>query len=403
MGQSKDIPQGYQDSPLGIIPKEWKIMCLEEIGEILSGLTYNPEDVLPAGVLVLRASNIQEGNLKLDDNVYVRVKSYNPVKEGDILICVRNGSRNLIGKSAMIPKEAAEMAFGAFMSTFRSEWNSYIFYLLQTDYYNRQVHLNLGATINSINGSDLRNFRFPFPPQKEQDEISKILNLWDKAIGFQTTLIEKLELRKKGLMQQLLTGKKRLLDYGSLWPKVKAGKIFKSVSVKGCGNKELLSVTQEKGVIPRNMLEGRVTMPTGERESFKLVDVGDFVISLRSFQGGIEYSAYQGIVSPAYTVLKSKCSINIEFYKQYFKSTDFISRLAIAVIGIRDGKQISFENFCVIKIPSPSLEEQQAIANILTLADQEIILARQKLDFFKTQKKGLMQQLLTGKKRVKLY
>ena len=202
MGKKKDIPEGYWDSPLGVIPKGWEVRKLGEIGNVLSGLTYSPKDIAPNGVLVLRASNIQEGHLKLNDNVYVYVKSYCPVKEGDILICVRNGSRNLIGKSAIVSKEVTGMAFGAFMTVFRSELNSYIFHLLKTDYYNRQVYLNLGATINSINGNDLRNFQFPFPSEKEQEKISRILNLWDKAICIQSTLIEKLELQKKALMQR---------------------------------------------------------------------------------------------------------------------------------------------------------------------------------------------------------
>jgi type I restriction enzyme S subunit len=122
---------------------------------------------------------------------------------------------------------------------------------------------------------------------------------------------------------------------------------------------------------------------------------------LRSFQGGIEYSDYRGIVSPAYTVLKPKKEIISEFYKQYFKSYDFIEHLAIAVIGIRDGKQISYEDFCSIKIPNPPLAEQTAIAEILSSADKEISLAQKKLSALKAQKKGLMQVLLTGKKRVK--
>ncbi len=237
---------------------------------------------------------------------------------------------------------------------------------------------------------------------REQLAIAQLLSTWDKAITKTQALITQKELRKKWLMQQLLTGKKRLKGFKGEWKKYNAGDIFKNVSVKGFDSEELLSATQDKGIIPRSMLEGRVTMPTSGTESFKLVEKGDFVISLRSFQGGLEYSYYRGIVSPAYTVLKPRKKINEEFYKQYFKSYDFIGHLATAVIGIRDGKQISFDDFCIVKIPYPSFEEQIAIVGILSSADKEMGLLQQKLDKLKEQKKGLMQVLLTGKKRLKV-
>jgi type I restriction enzyme S subunit len=197
-----------------------------------------------------------------------------------------------------------------------------------------------------------------------------------------------------------LSGKKRLKGFSGEWKKLGAGEVFKSITKKGFADEELLSATQDKGMIPRTMLEGRVTMPTTGTEGFKLVEVGDFVISLRSFQGGLEYSYYKGLVSPAYTVLKPQKPINEEFYKQYFKSYEFIGRLATAVIGIRDGKQISYDDFCIVKIPYPTIEEQTVIAQVLQAADKEITLLKTKAAKLREQKKGLMQQLLTGKKRL---
>jgi len=141
----------------------------------------------------------------------------------------------------------------------------------------------------------------------------------DTVINQNNQLIAQKELRKKWLMQNLLTGKKRLKGFGGEWRKLGAGEIFKSISVKGFEDEELLSATQDRGIIPRTMLDGRVTMPDGTTAGYKLVEPGDFVISLRSFQGGLEYSYYRGIVSPAYIVLKPRKKINDEFYKQYYK------------------------------------------------------------------------------------
>ena len=229
-----------------------------------------------------------------------------------------------------------------------------------------------------------------------------MLGTADAAIQTTEKLITQKELRKKWLMQQLLTGKKRLMGFEGEWKKVGAGEIFKSITKKGFADEELLSATQDRGMVPRTMLEGRVTMPTTGTEGFKLVDIGDFVISLRSFQGGLEYSYYRGLVSPAYTVLKPKKQINDEFYKQYFKSYEFIGRLATAVIGIRDGKQISYDDFCIVKIPNPTIPEQTAIAQVLQAVDREISLLKAKAEKLREQKKGLMQMLLTGKKRLML-
>ena len=162
---AEDIKEGYKLTKVGLIPDDWKVIKLGDIGNIVSGLTYSPDDVREDGMLVLRSSNIYDRLLKFDDNVFVEASDlkFNPVQEGDILICVRNGSKSLIGKNTIIPKSAEGLAFGAFMSVFRSEYNNYLFQLFDTDLYNRQIHDNLGATINSINGSDLKNFIFPLP------------------------------------------------------------------------------------------------------------------------------------------------------------------------------------------------------------------------------------------------
>lgn len=143
-------------------------------------------------------------------------------------------------------------------------------------------------------------------------------------------------------------------------------------------------------------------MPEGSTDAYKLVEPGDFVISLRSFEGGLEYSNYRGLVSPAYTVLKAKMPIVNDFYRHYFKSQDFIGRLAVAVIGIRDGKQISYEDFEFLKLPSPSLSEQQAIASVLNSAECAVKSQESYLRLLQQEKAALMTQLLTGKRRVKL-
>src|SRR5205823_10625762 len=129
---------------------------------------------------------------------------------------------------------------------------------------------------------------------------------------------------------------------------------------------------------------------------------GDFVISLRSFQGGLECSRIRGAVSPAYHVIRPQIQIESEFFRHYFKSYDFVGRLAVAVIGIRDGKQISFDDFSYLRLPLPSLKEQKRIALVLNACEREIQVLENQLGAFKEQKRGLMQKLLTGQVRVQL-
>jgi type I restriction enzyme S subunit len=274
------------------------------------------------------------------------------------------------------------------------------------------VAVSMRTGMPKINQIDLSRLTLPLPTINEQKAIAAVLSTWDRGIRQLTDLIAAKLRFKQGLMQQLLTGKRRFKEYGEPagaedelpeeWRRIKAGKLFGNHSLKKNDGEELLSVTQDRGVIPRQMLEGRVAMPESGTGGYKLVEPGDFVISLRSFQGGLEYSQYRGLVSPAYTVLKPRREIDDAFFRHYFKSYDFIQRLAVAVIGIRDGKQISYGDFEFVKLPYPPVKEQQRIAKVLDVADHEIHLLRKQLEALKQQKKGLMQKLLTGEVRVKL-
>jgi type I restriction enzyme S subunit len=385
------------------IPSDWMVMHFEDVAEIdkdcLNGNT--PKDY---SFDYISLSDVDSDNFKIETTKQVFAhapsRARRIVKKGDVLMATVRP--NLKGFS-LIREDVKDLiaSTGFAVITAKKCNNEFLFQYLFSSGIERQLHqLLVGSNYPAINSSDVRKLKLPLPPLAEQKAIAHILGLMDTAINKTKLLIDQKELQKKWLMQNLLTGKKRLKGFQGKWEKIGAGEIFKSVSIKGFETEPLLSATQDKGIIPRSMLEARVTMPAGETTSFKLVEAGDFVISLRSFQGGLEYSYYRGIVSPAYTVLKPRKEINEEFYKQYFKSYDFIERLAIAVIGIRDGKQISYDDYCTIKIPNPSLEEQTAISEVLQAADKEIQLLKTKTEKLREQKKGLMQVLLTGKKRV---
>ena len=241
------------------------------------------------------------------------------------------------------------------------------------------------------------------PPIAEQKKIAAILTTQDKVIELKEKRLAEKQRQKKYLMQQLLTGKKRLDGFEGEWRLVRAKEIFKNiVNKKHNGDLKVLSATQDKGIIPRSQVEIDIKYDDASLPTYKKVEKGNFVISLRSFQGGIEYSDYEGIVSPAYTVLASKEPICDGYYKQYFKSQYYIDRLQVAVYGIRDGKQISYDDFGTIGIWYPPIEEQKAIASFFAVIDQELVLLQHDLDQEKQKKKALMQLLLTGKVRVNI-
>lgn len=410
MVDNKMIPPDFKCSPIGPIPESWVVKKLEEIlveGK-LGGNYENAED--NNGIPVIKMGNLDRGVIKLDKIQCLPVnEEYNTddvLMEGDLLFNTRN-TLDLVGKVAIWRNELPFAIYNSNLMRMKFDKsrvasNSFMNYAFNSHYGLKQLRgIATGTTsVAAIYGRDLEKIKFPLPPLPEQTAIANLLTTWDATISKTSALIDQKELLKKWLMQQLLTGKRRLPGFGGEWKKHGAGEIFKSVTIKGTLNEVLLSATQDRGMIPRSMLSGRVTMPSTGTESFKLVEKGDFVVSLRSFQGGLEYSYYRGIVSPAYTVLKPRKIINEEFYKQYFKSYDFIGHLAIAVIGIRDGKQISYDDFCTVKIPYPPFEEQTTISRVLQAADKEISLLKTKLDKLKEQKRGLMQVLLTGKKRL---
>ena len=155
----------------------------------------------------------------------------------------------------------------------------------------------------------------------------------------------------------------------------------------------VLAITQDHGAIPRHMIDYHVSVTEKSIESYKIVRVGDFIISLRSFQGGIEYSQYHGICSPAYVILRRRGKGSDEYFRHYLKTDRFIRILTKNLEGLRDGKMVSYAQFSELLLPTPKPDEQQKIAECLSSVDELMAAQARKVDALKTHKKGLMQQL----------
>ena len=186
--------------------REWESKTLGEVGENIIGLTYSPTDVTNdgSGILVLRSSNIKNGRLDKNDQVRVnkKIKEKIIVQPNDILICTRNGSQRLIGKSVILNDDEV-MTFGAFMSVYRSRSNRFIAYLMQTPWFFEQVQMNLGARINQITTGTLNEFTFDFPCFEEQTKIADFLSSIDQKIDVVSEQLKQAKLWKKGLLQQM--------------------------------------------------------------------------------------------------------------------------------------------------------------------------------------------------------
>lgn len=194
--------------------EEWEVKQLSEIGEALIGLTYAPSNIREHGVLVLRSSNISDGTLQFDNNVFVEadIPERIMVQPGDILICVRNGSRDLIGKCAMIDERCEGMTFGAFMAVFRTPYYRFIHHQFQSEILKKQIHEHLGATINQITNKSLNSFRVPLPKSEaEQLAIADALSDMAAEISLLEAKLSKARQVKQGMMQELLTGRVRLV------------------------------------------------------------------------------------------------------------------------------------------------------------------------------------------------
>ena len=319
----------------------------------------------------------------------LRNSSARLVLKGSLLIAMY-GQGKTRGQVAILGFDAAINQACAAIQLKQGVDLNFIYHQLLHKYSEIRRLSNSGSQEN-LNASLIRGIRLYLPNTEKQFSISKLLDTWDKGIEKSEALIKAKEIQYEWLAHSLIS------ENCPHWKHYLAKELFINISSKGHPDEELLSVTQDRGVIPRTMLKGRVMSPAGSTAGYKLVEKGNFVISLRSFQGGLEYSAHRGIVSPAYTILAAKKEISTDFYRHFFKSYIFVQKyLSVAVVGIRDGKQINSKDFDTVKIPYPVLDEQVAIAKKLDTAQQEIELLKITLEKYRLQKRGLMQKLLTG-------
>jgi len=276
----------------------------------------------------------------------------------------------------------------------------------QSSHWHRYMKLNgdSGARADRIAIKDSTFFEMPIKIPvniKEQVLIGETLEKFNQYITLHQRKLDNLKLKKKALLQKLFpkNGERypelRFPGFTDAWEQRKADYIFKSVTDKGYPELPVLSASQELGMVYRDQNGIDIQHDKKNETSYKRVLPGQFVIHLRSFQGGFAYSEIEGITSPAYTVMSFKNSSEQYglFWKHVFKSETFIKRLETITYGIRDGRSISFSDFKSLLLQYPSFSEQKLIGDSIAVIERGITLHQRKLDHLQLQKKALLQQM----------
>ncbi|MCU7939704.1 MAG: restriction endonuclease subunit S [gamma proteobacterium symbiont of Bathyaustriella thionipta] len=280
----------------------------------------------------------------------------------------------------------------------------YLFhYMLGPSFYKIAVSMSMRTGMPKINRSDLNNVPILVPPLEIQKKIAQILSTWDKAISTTESLIENSQQQKKSLMQQLLTGKKRSPVFEAEWKAYRLGDLFTERVETNCENLPLLSITAERGVIHQNE-SGKKDTSNNDKAKYRRICVNDIGYNtMRMWQGRSSLSDKEGIVSPAYTIVIPCETIYPAFAAYMFKLPELVHIFSRHSQGlVSDTWNLKYNHFKKIKWKFPCIEEQKKIASVLINADKEIKLLKKQLADLKQEKKALMQQLLTGKRQVKI-
>ena len=365
------------------------------------------------GIPVLRMGNMKDGKIVLDNLVFLELENseFQRLKlyPGDILIN-RTNSADLVGKVSIFDLDG-DYVCASYIVRFKINQeiiNPYYlnYYMNMSDSQNRIKTIATQAIQQAnINPTTLKkSFIVKFPKSKhEQDKIVKIISTWDKAIELKEKLIDEKKKQKAGLMQKLYTGKVRIPGFSGKVQFERLNKYIKESKEKNRNNQEkrVLSVTNKLGFVLQEDQFDRI-VASKDLSNYKIVRKGQFAYNpSRVNVGSIDLltTFESGLLSPMYVVFQCKQDLVTEYLYHFIKSDAFLKAIPNFLQGsVRDS--LSIDSLGLVKIFIPSVEEQNAIAQRLNLADKEILLLEKELECLKQQKKGLMQLLLTGIVRV---
>ena len=393
-----EVPRGYKQTSIGIIPEDWSLKEVGKAFKICNNLRFPlSEDVRKT----MQGKYPYYGPTKIQDwiNEYKVEGKYALIGEdGDHFLKWRDFPMTLLVEGKFNVNNHAHLIRGE--HAYQTEWFFYYFNHRElSKYLTRQ-----GAGRYKLTKDSLSKIPIPIPNAVEQQKIAEILSTWDAAIATCKKTIEQLKRRNKGLAQQLLSGKSNRAHDKDLYKDFHVvGKYVREVSTRNSSlqEKRILSVTNSRGFINQSEQFGR-ELASADLSNYKIVKKGQFAYNpSRVNVGSIDLlTKYEsGILSPMYVVFETSTQDLIpEFLYYHLKTYWFTGHIPMFVQGsVRDS--LSFDGFSGMKFYIPPVEKQLEIVKYLEAASSELKLYEEKLQTLQQQKKGLMQQLLTGKVR----
>jgi len=410
------VPEGYIGSKIGVIPQEWRTNSLGELGESKNGLNFHRNDEGYA-IRVLGVGDFKEKTVMSDLEGLSKVPlSSEPGEEfllqnGDIVFVRSNGSRDLVGRNLLVYPNDKKVSYSGFCIRYRTNNSElvapeYLNFIFDSGVLKKKLEKeNQGSNIKNLNQDILSDLTVAFPSdKKEQANILQILSLQNKTIELKEKLLTEKQRQKKYLMQQLLTGKKRLPGFDSEWKKTKLKKLLrerKTYSPKGMEYPHVTLSTE--GIYAKGERYDRDHLVKSEEKGYKITHKGDICYNPANLKFGVICINNFGdaIFSPIYVTFEVIGNVSSEYLSNYLMRWDFIKAVRKYEEGtVFERMAVKPEDFLKYEMLLPPYEEQVAIAEILAVADKEIDLRRQELEQEKQKKKALMQLLLTGIVRV---
>ena len=358
------------------------------------------------GHFYLESNNVKNGKINYNSQIFINDEFYEKqrdkwLKTNDIVM-VQSGH---VGHTAVIPEELDNTAAHALIvfTDYNKEVNPHFLnYQFQSNSKRKELDLiSTGNTIKHILASEMKSFKMDLPTIEEQTAIGSLFRTLDDLLASYKENLANYQSLKATMLTKMFpkAGQTipeiRLDGFEGEWKIKRADEIFKSVSEKNRALLPVLSASQIDGMVLRDEIGIDIKYDEAALNNYKVVKPGQFVIHLRSFQGGFALSKLEGITSPAYTIIDfiDKKNNIPDFWNSILTSRDFIKRLETVTYGIRDGKSISFKDFSSLKFVYPELEEQQATGSYFANLENVIAAHREKITQLETLKKKLLQDM----------
>lgn len=393
--------------------ESWEQKNLGDFVEFYSGLTYSPTDISTEGTLVLRSSNVNNGEIIDADNVYVdsNVVNSRNVKIGDIIVVVRNGSRRLIGKHAMVKNKMCNTVIGAFMTGIRSKTPSFTNALLDTKQFSLEIHKNLGATINQITTGDFKKMQFYIPiNSREQLLIGDFFNQVDEIISLHQKELTILKQTKQGFMQKMFPKEEetkpevRFSGFNSEWKQYKLGSLGKTFTGLSGKTKEDFGRGSAEFVTYMNVFNN----PISDTKMTENVEVdskqnelkyGDVLFTTSSETPHEVGLSSVWLDNRENVYLNSFCfgfrptvNVNSLYIAYLLRSNSIRKQMMLLAQGI-SRYNISKTKVMEISVKLPCIEEQTKIGEFFNQLDKTIELHEKELEVLKDTKKAFLQKM----------